>query len=118
MDVAPLSANAFLFIVAKNVVFFFATSALTRRLVGELEHAGARIEAQGQRIDALASLHADVVRSLTSGLLTLGNDATARSLNPVGEEILGLSAASLIGRRLDEKLPDLKATLKERADAK
>ena len=106
---APLVLDGlqFAFVVGKNLVLFPLTTWLARRLAGELERADEQIAEQGARFDDLAVLHADVVRSLSSGLLTLSDDGVVRSLNPAGEEILGRVADSIVGRPLAQCLPEM-----------
>jgi len=99
----PLSGIAT--VLTKNLILIIATGLLSRRLADELETAGQRIAAQGARLKRLVTLHADVVRSLSSGLLTIGADGAVLSLNPVGVEILGRSLP--IGVALSQSLPDL-----------
>jgi two-component system sensor histidine kinase PilS (NtrC family) len=105
----PAPLRAVVFAVLKNLVFIAATAALSRRLADELERAGERIADQGARLEELAALHADVVRSLTSGLLTVDTAGVVLSTNPFGEEILGRPVPA--GRRLAESLPDVAAFL-------
>ena len=104
---APGPFGSFLFTIGKNLVLFAAAYALARRLAAELERAGEDFAAQGARLDDLTALHADVVRSMTSGLLTVSDDGLVRSINPAGEEILGVTASQIVGRPLDERLSPL-----------
>ncbi len=88
--------------LAVNLVAILATAVLASRLAVELRRAGENLVEQGARLQDLATLHADVVRSLTAGLLTLSPDGRVQSINPAGAEILGCDPARAVGRRVDE----------------
>jgi two-component system sensor histidine kinase PilS (NtrC family) len=55
----------------------------------------------------LYTLHQDIVRSLASGLMTIGPDGTVLSANTAAGEILRRTPAELIGASIDEVLPGL-----------
>ncbi|HEY1551768.1 MAG TPA: ATP-binding protein, partial [Kofleriaceae bacterium] len=55
----------------------------------------------------LLTLHQDIVRSLSSGLITTGPDGRVITANQVAAEILRAPANALVGRRLGELLPGL-----------
>ncbi len=95
--------------LAVNLVALGATAVLAGRLSVELQRAGERIAAQGTLIQDIATLHADVVRSLASGLITVDHQGRVLSINPAGAEILGAAAPSALGRPLAELAPDLGA---------
>lgn len=94
-----------------NLVAFAVTTALARRLATELERAGERIAAQGTRLAELQAQHAEVIESLTSGLLTVTNDGRVVTCNRTAGELLGLEMSSGMapGRLLAELLPGLPA---------
>jgi two-component system, NtrC family, sensor histidine kinase PilS len=102
--------------LAINLVALSAAAALAMRLAGELSRAGERIVAQGALLEDAATLHLHVVRSLTSGLMTLtpgADGATIRvsSINPTGADILGTTVPAAQGRPLDQVWPGLAARL-------
>ncbi|HEY4180691.1 MAG TPA: ATP-binding protein [Kofleriaceae bacterium] len=55
----------------------------------------------------LYTLHQDIVRSLASGLLTVGPDGTVLSANTAAGEILRRTPAEIIGGSIDKLLPGL-----------
>jgi signal transduction histidine kinase len=65
-------------------------------MAAALEDALARLKAQEramtERAEASERLAADIVSSLTSGLLVVGLDGRLRMLNPAGRRLLGLAA--------------------------
>jgi two-component system sensor histidine kinase PilS (NtrC family) len=92
-----------------NLVAFAATTVLARRLATELERAGKRIVAQGTRLAELQAHHAEVIESLTSGLLTVTTHGQVATCNRAAVELLGLemSGGMAPGRPLTELLPGL-----------
>ena len=95
--------------LAVNAVAFAATGALATRLATELRRAGEHIASQGIKLRDLAALHQDVIRGLTSGLITVGRDGRILTFNTAAAEIIRRSAAECIGRPLDEIMPGLAA---------
>jgi two-component system sensor histidine kinase PilS (NtrC family) len=109
--ISPAPLKEMLRVVGVNAVAFVATGLLAARLAVELSQARGRIERQGVRIADLATLHADVIRCLTSGLVTLDRDGVVITFNAAAEEILGIQAASAAGRRIGELMPELAESL-------
>ena len=95
--------------LAVNAVAFAATGALATRLATELRRAGEHIASQGLKLRDLAALHQDVIRGLTSGLVTVARDGRILTFNNAAAEIIGRSAADCIGRPLTEIMPGLAA---------
>ncbi|HEY1584970.1 MAG TPA: ATP-binding protein, partial [Polyangia bacterium] len=95
--------------LAVNAVAFAATGALATRLATELRRAGEHIASQGLKLRDLAALHQDVIRGLTSGLVTVGRDGRVLTFNAAAAEIVGRPASDAIGRPLDEIMPGLAA---------
>lgn len=98
-------------ITAINAVAFAATGMLAARLSVELSRARERIASQGVRLRDLAAVHKDVIRCLTSGLVTVTRDGTVITYNQAAADILGLSAEQAVGRSIDEVLPSLRPLL-------
>ncbi len=95
-----------------NVVAIVGIGALGARLAVELERAGERIESQGLRLRDLAALHQDVIRCLSSGLITIGRDDRVLTYNAAASEILGVPPPpAAAGRRVDELMPSLRPLL-------
>jgi two-component system, NtrC family, sensor histidine kinase PilS len=59
----------------------------------------------------LLSLHQDIVRSLSSGLVTIAPDGTVLSANQAAADILRATPATVIGRRVEDVLPGLTSLL-------
>lgn len=114
--VQPALLKEVLRVVAVNGVAIVATGLLAGRLAIELKRAGERIETQGTRLANLATLHADVIRCLTSGLVTVDNRGVVITFNAAAAEILGLAAERAVGRPIGELMPSLVPLLASVAD--
>jgi two-component system sensor histidine kinase PilS (NtrC family) len=109
VNVQPL--REVLRVMAVNAVAFVATGMLGARLAVELERAGERIESTGARLRDLAALHKDVIRCLTSGLITIMRDNTIITYNAAATEIVGVGPDRAVGRPIDEIMPSMRALL-------
>jgi two-component system sensor histidine kinase PilS (NtrC family) len=103
--------------LAVNAVAFAATGALATRLATELRHAGEHIASQGLKLRDLAALHQDVIRGLTSGLVTVGHDGRVLTFNAAAADIVQRPALDAIGRPLGEIMPGLAELLATVGDA-
>lgn len=95
--------------LAVNAVAIAATGLLATRLATELRRAGEQIASQGLRLRDLAALHQDVIRGLTSGLVTVARDGRILTLNAAAAEIIARSAGETVGRPLVDVMPGLAA---------
>ncbi|HWE28190.1 MAG TPA: ATP-binding protein, partial [Polyangia bacterium] len=102
--------------LAVNAVAFAATGALATRLATELRRAGEHIASQGLKLRDLAALHQDVIRGLTSGLVTVGRDGRILTFNAAAAEIIARAPGDAIGRPLVEVMPGLTALLAAAGD--
>jgi two-component system sensor histidine kinase PilS (NtrC family) len=89
-------------------------------IFGDQLQKGAETLATTRRAAAdLLTLHEDIVRSLSSGLITTSPDGTIQSANHVAAEILGTTPAALAGRPVEAVMPGVAALLadnRHRAD--
>jgi two-component system, NtrC family, sensor histidine kinase PilS len=85
-----------------------ALAALAGYLAEQLRSAAATVEVQKAHIDDLALLNTDIIRCLTSGLITVNTDGVILSMNRSAADILGLSH-TVAGQRLAELVPELAA---------
>jgi two-component system sensor histidine kinase PilS (NtrC family) len=99
--------------LALNVAALAAVGALATHLAAQTRQAGERLTRHERYAGDLASLHENTIRSLTSGLVTLGLDGHLTSINEAACEILGTAAPTLLGRPLAESLPELAAVLEQ-----
>jgi two-component system, NtrC family, sensor histidine kinase PilS len=92
-----------------NVAAMIGVGALAT-IFGDQLQRGAETLATTRRAAAdLLTLHQDIVRSLSSGLITTGPDGRVITANQVAGDILRTPAGTLVGRRLRELLPGLPA---------
>ncbi len=93
-----------------NSVAIAATGALGARLAVELARTDARLDQKNAQFEDLATLYSDVVRSLSSGLMTVGLDGRVATVNQAALTILGLDENEVMGRTLASGIPEM-ATL-------
>jgi two-component system, NtrC family, sensor histidine kinase PilS len=93
-----------------NIAALFVVAWLVTSLVARLERTGRGLAHERAERADLAVLHADIIRSLTAGLATVGRDGEVLTMNPAGREILGIGGP-FEGERLDKWIPDIAAAL-------
>jgi two-component system sensor histidine kinase PilS (NtrC family) len=86
---------------------------LASALARELRVTGERLDVSRARLFVLRSLHERTVESLSSGLLTTDAGLRITFFNPEAERITGRSAASAVGRALDEVIPGAAALARD-----
>ncbi|MCA9667662.1 MAG: PAS domain-containing protein [Myxococcales bacterium] len=92
----------------------FAVGALAGYLAQQLRSAAERVEAQQARIEDLAQLNSDIVRCLTSGLLTVDHDGRVMTYNAAAMEMLALEGDGALGQPLVELAPELAGAMAQR----
>jgi two-component system sensor histidine kinase PilS (NtrC family) len=97
--------------ISRSVGALIAVGVLAALFVGELERSQASLVSQRQVTADLVALNRDIVRSLSSGLVTVGPDDRVLTINQTGAEILGPVAAGAIGEPVETVLPGLAARL-------
>jgi two-component system sensor histidine kinase PilS (NtrC family) len=94
-----------------NIAALIGVGALSY-IFGDQLQKGAETLATTRRAAAdLLSLHQDIVRSLSSGLITTATDGMVLTANHAAAEILRTSPSLLIGRTIDSVLPGLASQL-------
>ncbi|MFH0899155.1 MAG: ATP-binding protein [Pseudomonadota bacterium] len=88
-----------------NAAAFAAVAVLSALLGQQLAHAGARLESQEARTADLAVLNQDIIRCLSSGLVTVDRRGTVLTFNEAAEDILGIPASHTLGRPLAAVFP-------------
>jgi signal transduction histidine kinase len=91
-----------LFAAARGLRGANARGAETAFMAAAMEEAVAKLRSREQAIVARAEaserLSDEIIASLTSGLLVVGDDRHVKSLNPAGRRMLGMPDADLSGR--------------------
>ena len=90
-----------------NGIATAAVGVLGGYLAEQLRDVAAQMEAQRAHIDDLATLNADIVRCLESGLITVSDTGRVLSFNRAAAEILGLPDSQATGRPLADYCPEL-----------
>jgi two-component system sensor histidine kinase PilS (NtrC family) len=89
---------------------FIATAALAGYLAEQLRRTGARLAARESDLAAVTALHESIVQSVTSGLLTIDPAGRITFLNRAGEQITGLSCATVVGDPAERWFPSFGRT--------
>lgn len=79
---------------------------LAGNLAARLHAAGGQLKRAEASAVTLARLNDDIVRSMSSGLMTTDDQARVRTINAFGQEILGGPQARIVGQLIDSLLPD------------
>jgi two-component system sensor histidine kinase PilS (NtrC family) len=102
-EVTPVEPRIAAWTVLRTLAAMAGVAVLARTLEGQLATSDAEV-------GSLRALNANIVRSLTSGLITVDRARRIVSFNPAARDILGLED-SVIGRRASAILPGVEAFL-------
>ncbi|MBK9032533.1 MAG: PAS domain-containing protein [Myxococcales bacterium] len=97
--------------LGRTVGALVAVGVLAVLFVGELQRTQASLVSQRQVAADLVALNRDIVRSLSSGLLTIDDHGRVLTINQTGLDVLGANAATAVGGELDAVMPGLGARL-------
>jgi two-component system sensor histidine kinase PilS (NtrC family) len=99
-----------------NVLGLLLVTLLAANLSGRLMTAGGQLRLAEASAATLARLNDDIVRSLSSGLLTTDLAGRVRTINPSGIDMFSADLQALVGRPLDELFDvDMAATARSEA---
>jgi two-component system sensor histidine kinase PilS (NtrC family) len=87
-----------------NVLGLLLVTLLAGNLSARLLTAGGALRLAEASAATLARLNDDIVRSLSSGLLSTDLEGRIQTINPTGLEMLGVTSDALIGRMVSEWL--------------
>jgi len=113
IDPAELSAVGFARAIVLNLFGTVIFGLLALKLAGELERTSATLEDQRSATADLLSLHKDIIRSLTSGLVTVDESDHVITFNRSACEILRTPAREIDGAHLRDLFPSMVSTLAE-----
>lgn len=99
--------------MALNLAACAGVAVLASNLGGQIQQTSASLASQRDATANLYALHEDIVRSLSSGLLTVELGGAVLTVNHAACEILGVPAPELVGRRLAEIMPGIEPMLAE-----
>ena len=89
------------FTVLVNILGVLLVAFLATNLAGRLRLAGGRLREATAQAAELARLNEDIIRSLSSGLLTTDAARSVRTINPAGLAILHASWGDVMGQPVD-----------------
>jgi two-component system sensor histidine kinase PilS (NtrC family) len=97
--------------VALDVAAIVAVGALSFVFGDQLKRTAASLATERRTVAELVGLHEDIVRSLTSGLITTDPEWRVLTTNQSAADILGVDPDGAVGRDLDELLPGVRERL-------
>lgn len=100
-----LDAESTGFAIMSNVVGLTVVTLLASNLAARLRRAGGELKRAEENVASLARLNDDIIRSLTSGLVTTDLDGRVRTVNPAGAAMFGTTPEELVGRPIASLLP-------------
>jgi two-component system sensor histidine kinase PilS (NtrC family) len=101
--------------LALNGAAIVGVGLLAINLGSQLQRTRTSLETQSSAAADLLTLHSDIVRSLTSGLITIDGDGRINSINETATRILAIEADAALGRPLGELVAPIAAALENLA---
>ncbi len=93
--------------VGINYAAMIGVGALAFIFGDQLQKGAESLATTRKAVADLYTLHQDIVRSLASGLITIGTDNKILSANTAASEILRREPSAMLGKHVDELLPHL-----------
>ena len=93
--------------LALNIAAIAGVAALAVNLGSQIQHTSASLETERTAAADLYTLHEDIVRCLSSGLITVNEEGIVQTMNQSSCEILGTSPSYGIGFPVETLLPGL-----------
>ena len=90
------------FTVLVNILGLLLVAYLATSLAGRLRQTGGRLRAATEQAAGLARLNEDILRSLSSGLLTTDIEQHVRTVNPAGLDIFQVAPEHILGRTTED----------------
>lgn len=109
VDRYELSQTDATFTIVVNICGLLLVAFLAGNLAGRLRATGGQLREAAAQAAVYARLNEDIIRSLTSGLITTDPELRVRTVNPTGQEIFGTRATTMVGRPLSELFLDEEA---------
>ncbi len=113
-----LELEAIGFPLVSNVVGLTLVAALASTLAERLQRAGGELRVAAESASRLARLNDDIVRSISSGVLTVGPDGLVLASNPAAAAIFGDEDEGLSGRAVTDLLPVSKTPARSRGEGR
>ncbi|MCE9578470.1 MAG: PAS domain-containing protein, partial [Deltaproteobacteria bacterium] len=112
-QVAPWNqaARDFARTLALNLAAIIAVGALSYVFGDQLRRAAQSLASERRVVADLVTLHQDIVRSLTSGLITVDPASRVLTINDTAAELLGVDGTDLVGAPIERLLPGIRDRL-------
>jgi two-component system sensor histidine kinase PilS (NtrC family) len=110
----PYQEANLVYTVLANVAAFYLVAFLSSYASEQARKSRVELKAKQEDIVKLEALNEWIVRSITSGLITLDDKEKIISFNPAAEEIFHISGESAIGKRAGEVLPSVMKQVQKR----
>ncbi len=111
MTPASLSPLDLTRLLGLNLAAITGVAFLAINLGGQLERASATLATQQTAAEDLRILHEDIVRCLSSGLITVDSAHRVLTINQAACDILGASQEGAVGSALNAIVPGLRAVI-------
>lgn len=105
VDRYVLSSGDTAFYIFRNLIGLVVVSLLASNLSSRILTTGGELKLAAQSAMALAQLNNDIVRSMSSGLISTDFDGTVLSVNPAGAEMFRANPDQIVGRMASQFLP-------------
>lgn len=83
-----------------NFIAYLAIAYLASRLSTRLRQVDVELKDKSGELENLQVMHENIVRSIGTGLITVGTDGRIRVVNPAAETLLGRPASELIDKQV------------------
>ncbi len=111
-DIQPIPDNI-LYTAAANISAFFLVALLSSYLAIQTKKVEKELIEKKIDYDALVTLNNDIVKNISSGLMTINPEGEITSFNSAAENISGISLEKIYGQKVENLFPDFGRTLKE-----
>jgi two-component system sensor histidine kinase PilS (NtrC family) len=103
------------YLIAVNIAAFYLVAFLSSYPSEQARKSRVELKAKQADIVKLEALNEWIIRSITSGLITLDDQGSIILFNPAAEDIFGLSAMEAIGKNFRTLLPFLNGQMEDNA---
>jgi two-component system sensor histidine kinase PilS (NtrC family) len=100
--------------VLVNIAAFYLVAFLSSYASEQARKSRVELSVKQADIIKLEALNEWIIRSITSGLITLDDRGRIISFNPAAEKIFGISAENTIGKKAEEVLPSVLEQVRHR----
>ena len=106
-DVRSLGSWEIGYNIGIDITAFFLVASLASYLTEKLRRTGMELAEREEDLEDLEEWNENIIRSLSSGLVTVNQEGMITSFNRAAEEITGREASGIIGRPLEELFPEI-----------